>query len=205
MTGDAMNATLLGDALFTTTQQKVLALLFGKPDQSFYANEIVRLAGAGKGGVMRELERLHGAGALTLVRQGNQTRYQANPKCPIYAELVAIVHKTFGVAVPIRRALQPLAAQIVWAFVYGSLAKSEDHAASDIDLMLVGDGLSYGAVMELLLPLEERLGRPLNPALYTPQDLLTKHAAGNSFVRRVLDQPKIPVMGHNPLETNDSQ
>ena len=195
----------LSEALFTTTQQKVLGLLFGKPDQSFYANEIARWAQVGKGSLMRELDRLQQAGVLTLTRQGNQTHYQANPDCPIYAELLGIARKTFGIAEPLREALQPFAEQITWAFVYGSIAKDSANASSDIDLMLIGEGLHYSEVMERLMPLEEQLGRVLNPTLYTPGDWAAKLAAENSFVVRVAQQDKINLMGQNPLESKDGQ
>nr|WP_218627836.1 nucleotidyltransferase domain-containing protein [Pseudomonas sp. dw_612] len=191
--------------MFTTTQQKVLGLLFGKPDQSFYANEIARWAQVGKGSLMRELDRLQQAGVLTLTRQGNQTHYQANPDCPIYAELLGIARKTFGIAEPLRQALQPFAEQITWAFVYGSIAKDSANASSDIDLMLIGEGLHYSEVMERLMPLEEQLGRVLNPTLYTPGDWAAKLAAENSFVVRVAQQDKINLMGQNPLESKDGQ
>lgn len=195
----------LSEALFTTTQQRVLGLLFGKPDQSFYANEIARWAQVGKGSLMRELDRLQQAGVLTLTRQGNQTHYQANPDCPIYAELLGIARKTFGIAEPLRQALQPFAEQITWAFVYGSIAKDQANASSDIDLMLIGEGLHYSEVMERLMPLEEQLGRVLNPTLYTPDDWVAKLAAENSFVVRVAQQDKINLMGENPLESKDGQ
>ncbi|MGF6110858.1 transcriptional regulator [Pseudomonas frederiksbergensis] len=195
----------LSEALFTTTQQKVLGLLFGKPDQSFYANEIARWAQVGKGSLMRELDRLQQAGVLTLTRQGNQTHYQANPDCPIYAELLGIARKTFGIAEPLRQALQPFTEQITWAFVYGSIAKDSANASSDIDLMLIGEGLHYSEVMERLMPLEEQLGRVLNPTLYTPDDWAAKLAAENSFVVRVAQQDKINLMGQNPLESKDGQ
>jgi predicted nucleotidyltransferase len=195
----------LSEALFTTTQQKVLGLLFGKPDQSFYANEIARWAQVGKGSLMRELDRLQRAGVLTLTRQGNQTHYQANPDCPIYTELLGIARKTFGIAEPLRQALQPFAEQITWAFVYGSIAKDQANASSDIDLMLIGEGLHYSEVMERLMPMEEQLGRVLNPTLYTPDDWAAKLAAENSFVVRVAQQDKINLMGGNPLESKDGQ
>ena len=195
----------LSEALFTTTQQKVLGLLFGKPDESFYANEIARWAQVGKGSLMRELDRLQRAGVLTLTRQGNQTHYQANPDCPIYAELLGIARKTFGIAEPLRQALQPFAEQITWAFVYGSIAKDQANASSDIDLMLIGEGLHYSEVMERLMPMEEQLGRVLNPTLYTPDDWAAKLVAENSFVVRVAQQDKINLMGGNPLESKDGQ
>lgn len=190
-----MQTLSLSDALFTATQQKILGLLYGKPDQSFYANEIARWADVGKGSLMRELDRLHRAGVLTMNRQGNQTHYQANPECPIYGELLGIVRKTFGIGETLRTALAPLAEQLQQAFVYGSIAKGNAHAGSDIDLMLIGENLAYGDVVERLLPVEERLGRSINPTIYTPADWLAKQAAGNSFVLRVAQQDKINLIG----------
>ena len=195
-----MRTLPLSDALFTATQQKVLGLLYGKPDQSFFANEIARWAQVGKGSLMRELDRLHHAGVLTQSRQGNQTHYQANAACPIYEELLGIVRKTFGIGEQLQIALAPLADQLVWAFVYGSIAKSSDHAGSDIDLMLIGENLAYSDVVERLLPVEENLGRSVNPTIYTPADWLAKKAAGNSFVLRVSEQDKINLIGNPPLE-----
>ena len=185
----------IGDALFTKTQQKVLGLLFAKPDKSFYTNEIMRWASMGRGTVSRELNRLVAAGLLTATRGGNQIHYQANPDCPVYNEMVSIVRKTFGVADGIRLALEPLDEQIDLAFIYGSIARGTDTKSSDIDLMLVGDELSYGDVTEVLLPLEEMLQRSINPTIFNKQDFIAKLNAGSSFLSRVMEQPKILIKG----------
>ncbi len=205
LVGVFMQTIPISDALFTVTQQKVLGLLYGKPDQSFFANEIARWAQVGKGSLMRELDRLHRSGVLTLRHQGNQTHYQANPDCPIYGELLGIVRKTFGIGEQLRAALVPLADKLVWAFVFGSIAKGNEHTGSDIDLMLIGESLSYSDVMERLLPVEERLGRTINPTLYTLTDWLAKKAAGNSFVVRVGQQDKINLIGSPPEEPASGQ
>lgn len=191
----ANQAITVSDALFSKTQQKVIGLLFGRPNQSFFANEIVRSAGLGKGTVMRELERLHSAGLITLSRQGNQNHYQANSQNPIFHELTAIARKTFGIADLIKDALLPLSCKLQAAFIYGSIAKGEATSASDIDLMLVGSDITYGGVMELLAAAEESLGRTINPTLYTPQDFQTKLSAGNHFLVRVMEQPRISLIG----------
>jgi len=190
-----MMATSIGDALFTKTQQKVLGLLFGKPDKSFYTNEIMRWAAMGRGTVGRELEKLVNAGLLTATREGNQNHYQANESNPIYQELVGIVKKTFGVADEIRAALKLLDENIELAFIYGSIAKGTDTKSSDIDLMLIGKELSYGIVMDALIPLEESLQRTINPAIYDEMDFHDKLEEGNSFISRVMEQPKIMIKG----------
>ncbi|WP_341960062.1 nucleotidyltransferase domain-containing protein [Pseudomonas sp. RC10] len=185
----------IADALFTTTQQRLLSLLYGHPEKSFYTNEIRRWAKVGTGSMTRELERLRSAGILTATRLGNQIHYQANAECTVYQELIAIVRKTFGIADHLRLELSPLADRIQRAFIYGSIAKGSANTSSDIDLMLIGDGISYSDVMERMIPLEELLGRTINPTLYTPADWQAKLDAGNSFVVRVSQQEKIDIIG----------
>ena len=157
----------LGDALFSKTQQQVLGLLFGHPDRSYYANEIVRFAGVGIGTVQRELARLSDAGLLTVKRVGNQKHYQANSAAPIFAELCGIVRKTFGLGDLLRDALAEVASAIQTAFVYGSVARGGDTASSDIDVMVIAEELSYARVFAVLSPFEKTLGRTVNPTLYT--------------------------------------
>jgi predicted nucleotidyltransferase len=190
-----MHPLAIGDALFTKTQQRVLGLLFGKPDQSFYTNEIVRKADMGRGTVSRELERLVNSGLITLRREGNQNHYQANPDSPVYSELLAITRKTFGIADVIRAALLPTEQDIQLAFVYGSVARGGDIKTSDLDIMLVGNDLVYGDVMELMLPLEEKLQRPINPTIYTTQEFGSRLRKKNNFLVRVMEQPKLMIKG----------
>ena len=188
-------STNMADALFTATQQRVLACLFGEPGRTFSISELIQTTGAGSGAVQREVARLSGSGLLRVEQFGNQKRYCANPDAPIHDELATIVRKTFGLAGPLREALAPLASRIQMAFVYGSVAKGSDTASSDIDLMLVTEALNYADVMTALHPLMERLGRDINPTLYTHADLGKRIAAGNSFITRVLAQPRIWLIG----------
>lgn len=186
----------LADALFTTTQQRVLGCLFGQPDRSFYFTELIKLTGAGSGAVQRELKQLTDSGLLTMSRVGNQKHYQANAAAPIYEELSGIVRKTFGLAGPLREALEPLAEKIDAAFVFGSVAKRSDTAASDIDLLLISDELAYSDLFLALDAVSAQLGRTVNPTLYTRKELMRKHKDGESFVRRVMEQPKLWVIGN---------
>jgi len=185
----------LADALFSTTQQRVLGLLFGQPERSFYATELIGLAGAGSGAVQRELARLEQSGLVTVRRLGTQKHYQANPASPLYTELAGIARKTIGLAEPLREALAPLASRVTAAFVYGSVAKRRDTAASDIDLMVVSDGVTYAEVFGAIEPLTARLGRTINPTVYTRRELARRRKEGNAFVTRVLAQPKVWIVG----------
>ena len=187
--------TSLADALFSSIQQRVLAYLFGQPERSFFATELIRLAGGGSGAVQRELARLEDSGLVLVTRVGTQKHYQANPKSPIFSELCAIAQKTVGLAEPLRKALKPLAKRISSAFVYGSVAKKQDTAASDVDLMVISGSLTYADLFAALEDASQRLGRKVNPTLYSPQELAKRVKQGNAFVTRVLAQPKIWLVG----------
>lgn len=186
--------TPLADALFSKTQQRVLGALFGRPDQSFFANEIVRLSGVGVGAVHRELAVLESAGLISASRIGNQKHFQANREAPIFEELRGIVLKTVGLADVLRKALAPLAPRIGAAFVYGSVAKGTDTARSDIDLMVVGERIEYADIFKIASDAEQILGRKVNPTVLTPR-ALQKQSADDGFHSRVLAQPKIFVIG----------
>ena len=191
-----MSSTQMGDALFTKAQQKVLALLFGQTDKSFYLNEVVRHAAMGKGVISRELSKLCAAGLLVVTKQGNQNHYQANPHAPIFNELKQIVKKTMGVAGALQLGLAALLPQLEHAFIYGSIAKGEEHAGSDVDVMLVGENLSYTQILELLEPVEAQLQRKINPTIYTPIEFAERLAQGQSFLSKVMAQARIDLRAH---------
>lgn len=185
----------LADALFSKVQQRVLGLLFVNADRSFYTNEIVRFVDSGIGVVQRELEKLVQSGLVTIKKIGNQKHYQANPDTPIFAELRGIVLKTVGLADILRLALLPLSGKIQTAFIYGSIAKGSDTAKSDIDVLIISTELAYADVYNALSAHESDLGRPVNPSIYSTQELQRKLAEDNAFVSRVLEQPKIFLIG----------
>ena len=187
--------TNLADALFPRVRQRVLAVLFGTPDRSFYANEVIALAQSGTGAVQRELAALSEAGLLTVRKQGNQKHYQANASAPVFAELRGLVLKTMGLADVLRTALAPLAAQIDAAFIYGSVARQQDTAQSDVDVLIVSGTLGYGEVFGALEAATVSLGRKVNPTLYTPEDIAKRIQQDSAFVTRVLQQPTVWLIG----------
>jgi len=185
----------LADALFTKTQQRVLRVLFGHPERSSYASELIREAGTGSGAAQRELARLEQSGLIVARRIGHQKHYQANAASPLFSELRNIVLKTVGLAEPLRDALKPLSPAILAAFVYGSVAKATDQAGSDIDVMIVSDSLTYGEVFGALERVACTLGRQVNPTVYTAAEFSKRARDENAFLTRVLEQPKLWVIG----------
>jgi predicted nucleotidyltransferase len=188
-------ATGLASALFPLVRQRVLAVLFGNPGRSFYSNEVIALAQSGTGAVQRELAALSAAGLLTISKQGNQKHYQANTQSPVFTELHGLVLKTMGLADVLRAALAPLASQIEFAFVYGSVAKQQDTAQSDVDVMIVSASLGYADAYSALESAAATLGRKVNPTLYTRAEITKRIKQDNAFVTRVLQGQKIWLMG----------
>lgn len=187
-------ASGLAGALFTPVQQILLGLLYGQPDRRFQSAELIRLAASGTGAVHRVLTRLAGAGLVAVERVGNQKYYRANRASPVFNELHGLIIKTSGLLGPLRAALAPLSGRILAAFVYGSVAKGTDRAASDIDLMVVADGIDYTEVFSVLQPVEATLARTISPNLMSPAEWRRKQKQAG-FVARIAGQPRLFVIG----------
>ena len=182
----------VSEALFGQTKRRVLALLFGRPESAFYLREIARETGSGTGAVQRELAQLVAAGLVRRARQGLHVYFSADPASPVYSEMRSLLAKTAGVADALRAALAelPKKSKILVAFIYGSIATGRQTSASDVDLMIIGR-VELADLLPTLRPLQERLGREVNPTIYRPEELTEPR----SFVRRVLDGPKIMLVG----------
>ncbi|MBA2687447.1 MAG: nucleotidyltransferase domain-containing protein [Gemmatimonadaceae bacterium] len=185
----------LADALFDDVQQRVMGILFIQSDASFSTNELIRLAKSGSGAVQRLMAKLTRAGLVSMEPVGNQKRYKANLDSPIFSELQSIAQKTFGLAGPLRFALEPVRGKIKAAFVFGSVAKRLDSSKSDVDLLVISNKLTYADLYALLIPAEATLLRPINPRVYTPAEWHAKIKEGRSFATRIVEQPKIFIIG----------
>lgn len=189
----------IASALFSDSQVRIFRWLFGQPGRGFHLSELRRLTGLGSASLQRELNRLATAGLVRSERVGNLRRFQANDQSAVFGELAALVRKTLGVAPVLREALAPLAPRLDAAWIYGSIARQTETAASDVDVMLVGDDLPMADVLAHLLPLEAQLGRKINPTTFTAAEFQHRHNDPDSFVSRVMAQPILPLIGE-PLE-----
>jgi predicted nucleotidyltransferase len=186
----------VAEALFGRTKRSVLALLFGRPDESFYLREIIRLTGAGTGAVQRELSLLTNADLIKRELRGRQVYFTANPDAPVYPELRGLLAKTAGVADLVRAALRPFAEKkmIIIAFIYGSVASGKHGSRSDVDLMIIGD-LPLSSLIPVLRKTQEKLGREINPTVYEAREFRTKLHKDAHFLRRVVAGPKLMLVG----------
>ena len=190
-----MDTTLsVADALFGKTRQAVLALLFGNPGRAYYTREIVHAVASGVSQVQRELEQLTRAGLVTRERRGNQVYFQANDAAAIYHELVVLVAKTFGIGDFLRKALVPFSTRILVALIYGSVARGEHHATSDVDVLIVGDVL-LSELEDAFREVETRIARPVSATVMDLREFAKRKKANDNFLRTVLAGPKIFLIG----------
>jgi len=183
-------------ALFGKTRRRVLGLLFAAPDTAFYLRQVAREAGAGQGAVQRELQHLTEAGILVRTAHGRQVYYQVNRASPIFAELHGLMLKTAGLADVLRETLAPFGAKIQQAFVYGSQAAGTATAGSAVDLLVVGE-MDELALHRAIREAEARLGHTVNYSLLTPAEYERRKRARGGFIARVLQGPRIPVVGQS--------
>jgi predicted nucleotidyltransferase len=184
----------LGAALFNKGRRELLALLFTDPERSFYLRQIVRVLGIGQGAVQRELLRLSEAGVLMRTRVGSQVHYQANRASPVFNELKSLMVKTAGVAEMLRDALAVAADQIDAAFIFGSFAQGQDRANSDVDVLVVGKA-TFGEVVTALQSAQKRIGREVNPAVFSAKEYRKKVRSKDRFLGSVLSSPRIFLIG----------
>lgn len=184
----------LASLLFGDYRRDALALLLLHPELSLHVREIARLTTKVPGTLSRELNRLANAGVLIRTPVGNQVHFQANKACPIYDDLRSILKKTAGVADVLRAAMEPLADKIQVAFVYGSVARGDERAGSDLDVMIVGDA-KFADVIGALADAREVLRRAINPAIFPGAEFKTKLAANEPFLKRVMADKKLFLMG----------
>ncbi len=184
----------IGTTLFGKTRRLVLALLYGNTNEAYYLRQIVRLTGVGLGPLQRELRQLTDAAIILRTIRGNHVYYQANPDSLIFNELKNIVRKTFGVADVIRKALEKDTDKIRVAFIFGSIARSADSKASDIDVMLIGE-ITFDEAITILTPAEESLHREINIVVYPVSEFRKKIREDHYFVKTVLEEDKIFLIG----------
>ncbi len=183
----------LSPLLFPEYRRRVLTLLLLRPEEALHGREVARRTGLPAGTITRELTRVAAAGLLKREKRGNQQVYSANTAGVIFSEVASILRKTSGLADVLALALAPVAPRLSVALVFGSVARGDETAHSDIDLLIVGD-VSFREAVELLYPAQSTLGREINPKVFAAAEFRAK-APGDAFVADLLAKPKMFLIG----------
>ncbi len=182
------------ELMFSTYRRQLLAKLLLRPEERFHVRELGRMTGFSPGSIHRELKAMADTGLLLRDHVGNQVLYQANRDCPIFEELAAIFRKTIGLATLLQDALLGLSDKIDLAFVFGSMATGRQTASSDVDVLVLGD-LALLDVVKALSPLQQILGREINPVTMTTDRFVSQLEKQERFALQLVDEPKVFVKG----------
>jgi len=195
---DIMSSMTVADALFSRTRSGVFRVLFANP-RGAYLRELERKTGVNSRQLLRELRVLRDAGILTAERVGNLVLYRFNKDCPVYDEIQSLTRKTVGLADVVRQALEPFGERIERAYIFGSFARGDERADSDVDLMIVG----HVARRELATPLREVgdiLGREINTMVHTLREYAKALADKDSFVSAVHSGLRLDLIVESPRD-----
>ncbi len=185
---------MLSQLLGSRLRARVIGWLFTHPDERFYVRQLTELLSEDSTNLSRELARLESIGVLTSEREGQQKYYRPNPRSSIFDELKGLAIKTVGVADVLRRALEPHRESIQVAYLFGSFARQEQTAESDIDLMIVGD-VDEVRLQDAIATAEDELRRTVNYSLLALEEYAEKSSSDSGFVASVAQGPKIVVLG----------
>ncbi len=186
------SATL--EALFPKTRERVLAATMTQPDKWWFLSELAEYLGTTPSSLQRELSALADTGILEQRRDGNRAYFRAQKRSPIYPELRSIFEKTAGIIPTIQTAVARFGDKILCSFVYGSVARAQENATSDIDLMVIGN-IGLAELTPVLRKAERALGRELNATVYSVDEFRDRVKKNDHFLSTVLKRPKQFVKG----------
>ena len=179
--------------LSSRARAAVFRLLFGLRDQELHVREIERRSGLAIGTVRHELKKLEGLDLVTTRRDGNRLYYRANRLHPLYREIHNLVLKTVGMVDVLREKLPEKGIRL--AFVFGSVARGEENAESDVDLLVVGD-VGLRGLARSLSGVSDDIGREVNPHILSAKEFADRVQKREYFITRVLDSPRLFVIGN---------
>lgn len=185
---------LLAEILSSKIRAEIFRMLFGVSDKPLHMREIERRSGFAIGTVQKELQKLIRLDLVMKKRDGNRVYYRANEEHPLYPDIRDLVLKTIGLVDILRSALLGHSGLIL-AFVFGSIARHEEKAVSDVDLMVIGN-LGLRKVTALLSGASGKIGREINPHVLTKEEFIRRKSAGDHFLSNVLQFQKLFVIGN---------
>ena len=189
---------MLSTLITSKSRIELLTWFVSHPGERFHYLQLDKLLASSRASLQKELKRLEEGGILRSVKEGNIRFYWINQEHPLYPELKSIVFKTAGLADFLRESLDKLGS-VETAFIYGSVAKNVEDMGSDVDVMIIGD-VDMDALHEALGVAEDRIGREINPTVYSREDWDRRVEAGQAFVVDVLGGKRIFLIGDEPRE-----
>lgn len=184
---------MLAELLTSNTRAEIMRILFDGSGDARYLREIEKLSHIKINSLQKEVKHLASIDLIKARVDGNRIYYTANKEHPLYPDLVSIVEKTVGVVAILKDRMMD--SKVKCAFIFGSVAKDREGATSDVDLIVIGD-LGMRTVSKLLSGVQEKLGREINPHVYSEEEFRKRIKAKDHFVTSVLKNKLKPIVGN---------
>ncbi len=176
------------------TKRSLLRLFLTNPERRFYTREIAKTTGEPLNAVRRELGYLEKVGLIESHKEGNLKYFRVVKEFPFYPELKKIIYCTVALGDYLRDRLKD-SESIELAFIYGSVARNEEMAKSDIDLFVVG-GIDEEELHGLVSDIEKEIGREISYVLMTKREFNERKDRGEPFLKRITGERKLVVKGN---------
>jgi predicted nucleotidyltransferase len=176
---------MLSELLTSTTRAELMRLLFNGSGEEHYLRDMEKLTSVKINSIQKEVKNLSSLDLLKSRKDGNRIYYSANQSHPLYVDLVSIVEKTVGMIAQLKERLKDNRIEV--AFVFGSFAKGNENAASDIDLIVIGD-LGMRALTKLLSGLQGKIGREINPHIFLDEEFRSRLKTKDHFISSVMGE-----------------
>jgi predicted nucleotidyltransferase len=181
-------------ALFPKIRQGILATTYLQPEQWWYLSEVAELLETAPSSLQREIESLSKNGLLRTKREGNRLYFQAETDSPVFKPLQELMRQTMGIVPALAEAIAQVVDKIDFAFIYGSVARGEEHSLSDVDVLIIGE-LGLSEIANTLRNLEKKFGREINVSSYKKTEFIDKIKEKNHFVNEIIDGEKLFLKG----------
>jgi predicted nucleotidyltransferase len=182
----------LAELLSSRARAEIFRLLFSGTGEELHVREIERRSGLNDSTLRQELRRLVRLDLVQSRRDSNRVYYRAKTESPLYPEIRNLVLKTSGLSDVLKSALSDKRIRV--AFVFGSIARGEEKAGSDVDLMVIGQ-LGLRDLSGLLSGIEEKIGREINPHVLHEDEFRKRVRAKEHFVSSVMESSNIFIIG----------
>ncbi|HDL64335.1 MAG TPA: toxin-antitoxin system toxin subunit [Proteobacteria bacterium] len=184
--------TILSEILSSRARAEIFRILFSGANSELHAREIQRRAGMSIAAVQDELKKLDRLNLINTRPSGNRVYYRSNQEHPLYREIYNLVLKTSGLADLFKEAFEDTRIRI--AFIFGSIADGKEKPGSDVDLIVIGN-LGLRELSGLLAGLAEKIGREINPHVFSQDEFSQRLNQVDPFLNRVISSPKLFIKG----------
>lgn len=182
-------------ALFPSMAMARLVIFFAvHPGARYHVRELSRLTGLSSASLQHELRRMAQLGALVREDEGGRAYYRADESHAVWRAWFLLLRASARPVDILREALVG-ASNLEGAFVFGSSARGDARAESDVDVFLIGSRTARNEVSDRLSEAEFLVGRELDVIGYDREQLAARIRSRNAFIQRVMDEPQEWVLG----------